>query len=1066
VAHDPTQADTADDRLDAVILAYLQEVDAGRAPDRREWLARHPDLAVALQSFFADHDRAGRLTRQLHADATPPPPGAAAAAPLPPPVGGYRPLRLLGAGGMGRVYEAEDAGGRRVALKLLAPHTADSPTAVERFRQEGKLAGRIAHPRCVFVFKADAEAGQPYIAMELMSGTTLKDLVERDGPLPPAEAVARILDVIDGLAEAHRAGVIHRDVKPANCYVEPDGRVKVGDFGLSRSLTMNVHLTRAGGFVGTPLFASPEQLKGEPLDARTDVYSVAATLYYLLTGRAPFEGCDGATLVARVVSEPALPPRALRPDLAPALEAVVLRGLERQRERRFQDLDTFRAALLPLLPGRLTIAGLGLRLGAYFLDTIPIGVASAVLEMSAPGPDLGQPSLPVYLALMTPAVLYFTLTDGLWGGSLGKRLVRLRVTRAGGCEVPGLWRGLLRTAIYYGLGGLVPRLLLSVLPVGMGVVLRVLCLVLASCLGHLLCLSTMRARNGYRGLHDLASGTRIVQLPDLPEPARSQEPVAALLPVSRAGGVPHRVGPFVIRGGLPSGPGERLLLGEDPALERLVWLRLRRPEAGSLPAARREVARPTRLRWLAAGDWDGWHWDAFVAPAGEPLTDRIARRGPLGWAATRPLLEQLTEELAAAAADGTLPAVLTPEQVWVGSAGRVQLLDGPADDTGTANADGRSLALLRQVAGLALEGASPAGGGERAPRAVVPLHARALLQRLAGEPAQHAVARGRPRANQAPYQRLTELQADLAATRGRPAVVTPVLRALQLALASAFLLVGCMHMLAWGRTAAVTDIVLLDLDVVRARALQHVLEDEPTRQVLLPAWDPSGPDPAVVRDLLDRRQAEDLRDLQTRVRGLGAFGPIYRFHPMVRVHADPTQEVEPLRFELQPGESPRLRVTRPDMPELGSLVFSREGLAGGLRGLNEPRTVAAANGAWGGLLAGTFALSIYPVLWPVWAFAFRGGLSLRLAGLALVRRGGRQALRLQCAWRALVVWLPFAVLLWLVVWADAFYPARPWLCTLLQGPPLLLLAGYLVLALRFPARGPHDWLARTYLVPR
>src|SRR5262249_45822438 len=158
------------------------------------------------------------------------------------------------------------------------------------------------------------EAGQPYIVMELMTGTTLKDLVDRQGPLEPTDAVAKILDVVEGLTEAHQAGVIHRDVKPANCYLDTDGRVKIGDFGLSRSLRGNAQLPQPGSFMGTPLFASPEQLKGELLDPRTDVYSVAATLYYLLTGQAPFQHTDAATVIARVASEPPRPPRSLRPD--------------------------------------------------------------------------------------------------------------------------------------------------------------------------------------------------------------------------------------------------------------------------------------------------------------------------------------------------------------------------------------------------------------------------------------------------------------------------------------------------------------------------------------------------------------------------------------------------------------------------------------------------------------------------------------------------------------------------------------------------------------------------------
>jgi hypothetical protein len=1046
VAHDPTQDDTQDDRVDGVILAYLQEVDAGRAPDRRAWLARYPDLAAELQSFFDDNDRA----RSLVLGPSSRTPGTQE---LPPPVGGYRPLRLLGAGGMGRVYEAEDPSGRRVALKLLAPHAAGAPTAVERFRQEGRLAGRISHPRCVFVFKADAEAGQPYIAMELMSGTTLKDLIERDGPLPAAEAVARTLDIIEGLAEAHRAGVIHRDVKPANCYVEPDGRVKVGDFGLSRSLTMNLQLTRAGGFVGTPLFASPEQLRGEPLDVRTDVYSVAATLYYLLTGRAPFEGADGATLVARVVSEPAPPPRALRPDLPPALEAVVLRGLERQRERRFQDLDELRAALLPLLPGQLTIAGVGLRLGAYCLDALlfmPFGMA--VGFWAAAGGVL--PPLPVYLMLVLSTAFYHWLGDGLWGGALGKRLVGLRVWRATGCEPSGLGRALVRTVVFVGMAGLVVNLLLYAFLDRHERVVWVSLESAGSALGLLVCFSTMRARNGYRGLHELASGTRVVQLPVAPRPAGAAvAPVAdrdGTEPTRLPAGVPPQVGPYLVRRPLRWDGAERLLLAEDPSLERPVWLRFRPRAAGPLPAARQELARATRLRWLAEGVWGDWHWDAFVAPSGERLADLVARQGVLTWPAARSLLEQLADELQAAVGDGTLPAVLSPERVWAQPTGRVQLLDGP-EGGGPAAAEERSLALLRQVVALALEGRTPpADAAPRAPRATVPLHARALLRRLAGEGA--------------PYGRLAEVQADLVATRARPVAVTPVLRGLQLALASLFLVIGLAHTVLWGRLGPVLIVLHLDQQLLRQEALRFALADEETRQALLPRLG-GDVDPAALSALLERRHAETGQELETWIRRLGVAGWFSQVIPPVLARMACGAD-EPLRCEYLPGEAPAVRVTRLDLSGEEPAVFRLDGLARAAGTIGKPWDDQVPGNARPVLIGGAVLVSIYPALWVAWAFGFRGGLSLRLAGLALVRPGGADARRLQCALRALLVWLPVSVLLWLGFWADVCRPALPVLCDLSQGAALLLLLVYLVLALRSPGRGPHDWLAGTHLVPR
>src|SRR5207253_1693499 len=152
-------------------------------------------------------------------------------------------------------------------------------------------------------------------------GRTLQDLVKERGPLPPQEAIAKILDVIDGLNEAHRLGVVHRDVKPSNCFVDAEGRVKIGDFGLSKSLvTDSQHLTKTGAFLGTPLYASPEQVKGEPLTPQSDLYSVAATLYFLLTGQAPFQSGDATATLARIVSDQAPSLRTLQPNIDPALD--------------------------------------------------------------------------------------------------------------------------------------------------------------------------------------------------------------------------------------------------------------------------------------------------------------------------------------------------------------------------------------------------------------------------------------------------------------------------------------------------------------------------------------------------------------------------------------------------------------------------------------------------------------------------------------------------------------------------------------------------------------------------
>ena len=270
---------------------------------------------------------------------------------------------------MGTVFEAEDEPqSQRVAIKIISAEYVCSHEAVERFRQEGRLASAVTHPRCVFVLGVDEYLGHPYIVMELMPGTTLQTLVEKEGPLDASSAIVKILDVIDGLREFHKIGLIHRDVKPSNCFLETGGRVKIGDFGLSKSLDGGMELTRTGTFIGTPLYASPEQIKHDVVDERTDVYSVAATLYYLLTGRPPVQAKDAAEALARIASEPAPPLRGYRPGPTPRPGSRDSSRIGARSARRWRNLQDFHDALVPFLVERWSIAGIGRRAGAYALD--------------------------------------------------------------------------------------------------------------------------------------------------------------------------------------------------------------------------------------------------------------------------------------------------------------------------------------------------------------------------------------------------------------------------------------------------------------------------------------------------------------------------------------------------------------------------------------------------------------------------------------------------------------------------------------------------------------------------
>jgi hypothetical protein len=1068
-------SDAREERVDAAILAYLQAVDAGQPPDRQEFLARYPDLSAELQAFFDDHDRVGRLTqrepsgpgsaRQLaetvdEASGCPVPLGEG----IPAPIAGYRPLRLLGAGGMGRVFEAEDNSGRRVALKLISPGFATSRVAVERFRQEGKLASRIAHPRCVFVLKADEEAGQPFIVMELMSGVTLKDVVDRQGPLEPTDAIARILDVIEGLEEAHQAGVLHRDVKPANCYLDAEGRVKIGDFGLSRSLAVDMRLTRTGGFVGTPLFASPEQLRGERLDQRTDVYSVAATLYFLLTGQAPFQHASGASAIARVVSEPPPSPRLLRPDLSNALEQVVLRGLDRHRERRYQNLDELRQALLPLLPGKLTAAGLGLRLGAYFLDIVPFSVYGQLLYLLMQhGKD--EVSWLFFAGLLLPQFLYFWVTEGIWGCTPAKRLFRLRVTRATSCEPPGLTRALLRTAFLYLTSySMVDCYLAANLhrmaPVNMAIL---------SITGLLACLairaSTMRASNGYRALHEVLSGTRVVQLPlaSAPDDLVSGRHLAQSADKSPERQVlPAQLGPFVVRGLVHSDAFGKVLLAEDASLARKVWIWLRPQGATPLASVRRDLTRSTRPRWLASGSDNGAPWEAFVAPDGATLMELTESGAPLRWSSTRRIITELAEELQAAQADGTLPGELSSAHVWLQPNGRVLLADfalcpidrGAQTDAVEKTGDARALQFLSEIARAALEGRAAVDPG-RPISAVLPIHARSIVERLQG--------------TRKPYERLAEVRQDLEATATRATSMTLVGRALQLGVAVFFIGIGLVSMLGWSRTGALARIVGSDIRIVDAQALLYVLDHLDLRVEFLQTMPP---DHALRNrtddfpELLRTRMAEEVDDNDIRVSSLGPMRQWFLILPAVHSRMSDGEEAKAVDFWRAPGDSFVIGAKRRKYHMEPERFVSAQELQTAAERAMQPIEDVMSRDFWPLVIQMLILLTLFPALWTVSALVFHGGISYRLAGIALVAESGLNASRWQCALRSLIVWLPMTALLMMVVWIDLEYRGALWLCSAVQGLVILLLLAYAVIALRWPRRGPHDWLAGTYVVPK
>src|SRR4051812_40835026 len=258
--------------------------------------------------------------------------------------GRYRALKRLGSGGMAEVWCAEDEVlGRRVALKLLGGRFATDPEFRERFRREAQAAAGLTHPDIVGIFDRAGRGGTPYIAMELVDGQTLKELVQQRGPLPSQMAVELTEQILRALGYAHRRGIVHRDVKPQNVILDPEGQAKVADFGIARAA--NSQMTQAGAMIGTVQYLSPEQANGFPVDRRSDLYSTGIVLYELLTGNVPFDGEAPISIALKHVNELPVPPGQLQPGISPALEAVVLRALEKDPNRRYQTAEEFIAAL-------------------------------------------------------------------------------------------------------------------------------------------------------------------------------------------------------------------------------------------------------------------------------------------------------------------------------------------------------------------------------------------------------------------------------------------------------------------------------------------------------------------------------------------------------------------------------------------------------------------------------------------------------------------------------------------------------------------------------------------------
>jgi eukaryotic-like serine/threonine-protein kinase len=296
----------------------------------------------------------------------------------------YEVGRLLGSGGMAEVYEGRDRLlDRQVAIKVPLPQYAHDPAFQQRFRREAQAAASLSNAGVVAVYDTGMQNGTPFIVMEFVGGRTLKETILAEGPLHPDRAAAIAADVCSALAAAHARGLVHRDVKPPNVMLTPSGRVKLMDLGIARADAAE-SATQTGAhtaMIGTALYLSPEQAQGQPVDPRSDLYSLGCCLYEMLTGTVPFRGATPVAILYRHVREDPAPPRLLNPEVPAALEAVCLKALAKRPEDRYQTAVEMREDL--------ERARAGGRVQAGRATPAPAAMATTVLPPLAGHPTYG-----------------------------------------------------------------------------------------------------------------------------------------------------------------------------------------------------------------------------------------------------------------------------------------------------------------------------------------------------------------------------------------------------------------------------------------------------------------------------------------------------------------------------------------------------------------------------------------------------------------------------------------------------------------------------------------------------
>lgn len=425
--HDETDPTSREDTLDRVLAEYLRVVDRGDPIDRQQFLAQHADIAEELRAILLTADEIERMAGPLedspgedsHDDATsiaavceddPPAdpslettlfdPRKTASAqthstPFSPSTskvefGEYELLEELGRGGMGVVYKARQLSmDRTVAVKMIVSGRLANESDIERFFIEAKAAGKLDHPHIVAVFQAGEIEGHHYFSMEYVQGRSLAQLAS-EGPIPPEQAARYLKSISDAVEYAHEMGVLHRDLKPSNVLIDENDRPHITDFGLAKHLDRESQLTASGAAVGTPSYMSPEQAEArrDEIGPVSDVYSLGAILYEMLSGRPPFHGETVVDTLLQVIQSEPKPPSAINPDCDPSLEAICLKCLRKNPRDRYRSARRLSQDLTRYLRGEPIVAR-PLRPDQriwYWLREVPLLAALLGRKRSAAGP--------------------------------------------------------------------------------------------------------------------------------------------------------------------------------------------------------------------------------------------------------------------------------------------------------------------------------------------------------------------------------------------------------------------------------------------------------------------------------------------------------------------------------------------------------------------------------------------------------------------------------------------------------------------------------------------------------